>query len=72
MHDRFHIFFTTGTFGALLLATSALAAAPVAPAQQATTSKQAVNKTTAPKKPLAAPKTTTPIAGILDAPMVKP
>ncbi|MFT9087517.1 MAG: TonB-dependent receptor [Acetobacter okinawensis] len=66
MHDRFHIFFTTGTFGALLLATSALAAAPVAPAQQATTSKQAVNKTTAPKKPLAAPKTTTPIAGILD------
>lgn len=66
MHDRFHIFFTTGTFGALLLTTSALAATPVVPAQQATTNKQAVNKTTAPQKPLTAPKTTAPIAGILD------
>ncbi|NHO31922.1 TonB-dependent siderophore receptor [Acetobacter fallax] len=46
MHDRFHTFFITGTFGALLLTTSALAATP-APAQQGATGRQAAVKTSA-------------------------
>ncbi|MFT8417985.1 MAG: TonB-dependent receptor [Acetobacter sp.] len=69
MHDRFHTFFATGTFGALLLTTSALAATPVAPAQQAPTGKQATTKAAPPPKPIVnttPPKTMAPIAGILD------
>lgn len=67
MHDRFHIFFTTGTFGALLLTTSALAATPVTPTQHTTTGKQAVgNATSLPTSLATPPKTTAPIAGILD------
>ncbi|MFT8719060.1 TonB-dependent siderophore receptor [Acetobacter sp.] len=72
MHDRFHSFFVTGTFGALLLTTSALAATP-APTQQNTTDKPvAVKKAAVSKTPATKPSsskavaTTTPIAGILD------
>lgn len=72
MHDRFHTIFATGTFSALLLTTSALAADPVAPAQQATTGKQAAIKAAAPPSPKpkttpsSTPASTAPIAGILD------
>ena len=69
MHDRFHTLFATGTFGALLLTTSALAAGPVAPTQQTTTGKQAAIKAATPaasQKKTATPAATTPIAGILD------
>lgn len=44
MHDRFHTFFVTGTFSALLLTHSALAATP-APLPQGTPGKQAAVKT---------------------------
>ncbi|MFT8932180.1 MAG: TonB-dependent receptor [Acetobacter syzygii] len=72
MHDRFHIFFATGTFGAFLLTTSALAATSVAPQQQLPAGKPSTVKTAQSKSPLAQarssakPGTTTPIAGILD------
>ncbi|NHN88403.1 TonB-dependent siderophore receptor [Acetobacter conturbans] len=71
MHDRFHTFFVTGTFGALLLTTSALAATPT-PASQGTPGKQIALKTAATKTPTTktsaarTPVATTPIAGILD------
>ena len=61
MLDRFHTFCATGTFGALLLTTSALAATPDS-TKPHTSSKQAALKTSAPKKPVSA----APIAGILD------
>lgn len=72
MHDRFHTLFVTGTFSALLLATSALAAAPVAPTQQPPTDKPTTIKAAASKSPAVhatntpVPAGTTPIAGILD------
>ena len=66
MHDRFHTLFATGTFGAFLLTTSALAAAPVTSTQHTTAGKQAVGKITSLPKPMPPPKTTAPIAGILD------
>ena len=69
MHDRFHTIFASGTFSALLLTTSALAAGPVAPTQQTTTGKHAAVKAATPvasQKKAATPAATTPIAGILD------
>ncbi|MBB2202215.1 TonB-dependent siderophore receptor, partial [Gluconacetobacter tumulisoli] len=63
--------FVAGTFGALLLASSALAAPP-APTQQGKTGRQAAVKMAATKAPVAgtqaakAPATAAPIAGILD------
>ncbi|OUJ07766.1 TonB-dependent siderophore receptor [Acetobacter malorum] len=73
MHDRFPRLFATGTFGAFLLTSSALASTP-APAPQATADKQAAVKAAPAKKvalktPAAvvpAKRTSTPIAGILD------
>ncbi|GBR12012.1 TonB-dependent receptor [Acetobacter oeni] len=77
MHNRFHTFFATGTFGALLLTTSALAATPVpaqqdAPGKQTTVKKATVTrkatttKPTATKTPAVRTSATGPIAGILD------
>ncbi|MFT9215282.1 MAG: Plug domain-containing protein, partial [Acetobacter malorum] len=73
MHDRFPRLFATGTFGALLMTSSALASTPV-PTPQATTGKQvAVKAAPAQKVALKPPaaavpakRTSTPIAGILD------
>ncbi|MCX2560139.1 TonB-dependent siderophore receptor [Acetobacter farinalis] len=62
MHDRFHSLFITGTFSAILLASSALAAAPV---RQDTPAKQGTLKT-APAKTPQHPATSSPIAGVLD------
>ncbi|OUJ00038.1 TonB-dependent siderophore receptor [Acetobacter sp. DsW_54] len=70
MHARFHTFFATGTFSALLLTTSTLAAEPVAPEQQDATGKQtSIKASTSTTPKTAAPKTAktmAPIAGILD------
>ncbi len=73
MHDRFPRLFASGTFGALLLTSSALAATP-ASAPYGTADKRAVVKATPARKAAlkapaavgAARRTSTPIAGILD------
>lgn len=62
MHNRFYTTFASGTFGALLLASSALAASP-APQPYDKTDKKQPLKVSAVKKPTSTPA---PIAGILD------